>query len=191
MAIILFLGFTAQGWRSVQHYILQPAQRCNKWKTCLRKGKKSWTASCLQPSKRFSTEVCQTGCFLPGTGKCWTLRNPKKCHIKTFVKFSRFHIDFFRFNKNPKITPQCKLSAITSAYLSLRKCCWVHRNPLSQANRLVCLISSSGHQKRQKWALFLKFTHRQVRNYRAGKTTFWHPSLHSERIGTQYGRIHN
>jgi len=39
--------------------------------------------------------------------------------------------------------------------------------------------------------LFLKFTHRELRNYRAGKTRFWRPSLYSVRLGTQYGRIRN
>ena len=39
--------------------------------------------------------------------------------------------------------------------------------------------------------LFLKFMHRELRNYRAEKTRFWHPSLYSERLETQYGRIHN
>jgi len=33
--------------------------------------------------------------------------------------------------------------------------------------------------------------HHEVRNYRVGKTRFWHPSLHSERLGPQYRWIHN
>ena len=46
-------------------------------------------------------------------------------------------------------------------------------------------------KKRQKWPLFLKFTHHQARNYRAGKTRFWCPSLYHERFWTEYGWIHN
>jgi len=30
---------------------------------------------------------------------------------------------------------------------------------------------------------------RQTSKYRTGKTRFWHPSLHSEWLGTQYGWI--
>ena len=37
----------------------------------------------------------------------------------------------------------------------------------------------------------MKFTHRQVRNYRVGKARFWHPALCSVRLGTQYEWIHN
>ena len=48
-----------------------------------------------------------------------------------------------------------------------------------------------GSAEKAKWALFLKFTHHQVCNYRAEKTIFWHPSLYNERLGTQYGWIHN
>ena len=31
----------------------------------------------------------------------------------------------------------------------------------------------------------------QVRDYRAGKTRFWRPSLYTEGLETRYGRIHN
>ena len=37
----------------------------------------------------------------------------------------------------------------------------------------------------------LKFMPRELRNYRAGKTRFWRPSLYIVRLGTQYRRIHN
>ena len=58
-------------------------------------------------------------------------------------KVNRILHRFFPFQlKILKITPLRKLSTITSVYFSLQKCCLVHRNPLVQANRMVCLILS-------------------------------------------------
>ena len=63
-----------------------------------------------------------------------------KVHMETYVKLTGFYIAFQL--KIRKITPLRKLSTITSVYFSLQKCCLVHRNPLAQANRMVCLILS-------------------------------------------------
>jgi len=58
-------------------------------------------------------------------------------------KVNRILHRFFPFQlKIQKIIPLRKLSTITSIYFSLQKCCLVHRNPLAQANWMVCLILS-------------------------------------------------